>query len=376
MYLQTVKRELQFIKKNFGMMLILIVGPIFLTLLFGGVYSHEYVKDIKIAVLDEDNSSISELVINNFATNERFIIDYYPQSRQELQELIDNGKAAMGVYIPPEFEKNVTTFNSSQILLITDGSNLVVANNAYAQAVSIIQTISAGIEIKLLGGKGLIPQNATNMALAFNLQDRVLYDTKMTYMNYLLVCFIAVFIQQMLMAAYGRIIIEDKQFIKEGKLYVKALGIMTACLMVMLPALFTVLIIIKYLFKIKLVGNLMIVFLMTIIFAFTLLGPAFALADYTKKRVRFSQISFMLSLPTFVASGAVWPVEQMPKGVQVLSKLLWPLINYAKPMQEIIVKGREGYTVIPEIIFMLIWGTLLLVAATIMLEKRKNAKLT
>lgn len=376
MYLQTVKRELKFIKKNFGMILVLIVGPIFLTLLFGGVYSHEYVKDIKIAVLDEDNSSISEMVINNFATNERFIINYYPQSRQELQELIDTGKVAMGVYIPPEFEKNVTTFNSSQILLITDGSNLVVANNAYAQAVSIIQTISAGIEIKLLGGKGLVPENAVNMALAFNLQDRVLYDAKMTYMNYLMICFIAVFIQQMLMAAYGRIIIEDKEHIKKGKLFVNALAIMSACLLTMLPALLTVLIIIKYLFKIKLVGNLLTILIMTIIFAFSLLAPAFALADFTKNRVKYSQISFMLSLPTFVASGAVWPVEQMPKDLQIMSKAIWPLINYAKPMQEIIVKGRESYTVIPEILFMLIWGMLLLAAGTIMLEKRKNAKLT
>ena len=351
-YLETFKREFLSIFKNKGMMILLFIGPIFLTLFFGGVYYNDYVNDIPIAILDEDGSSLSNLVGNYFLTNERFNITYYPSTRQELQKLIDDGEVQMGICIPKGFESKVTTYQSSQILAIADGTNIVVANNAIAQATLITQSISAGIEMKLIQGKGVSPKMAQNIALVYNVGERILFDPKMTYMNYLIICFLAVFIQQLMLSAMGSTFIRDNVYISSGKVTQKVLAAMSACFVGILPATVICMLILLKFFHVPMIGNMWTVIVLTVVFILALTGPSLLIASVTKDRVKYSQFSFMLSLPTFVSSGCVWPVDQMPKVFGIVIKAFWPVINYAKVVQEVLIKGMDFSTVTPNILQM------------------------
>jgi len=358
-YLETFKREFRSIFKYKGMMILLFIGPIFLSLYFGGIYYNNYIKDIPIAILDEDNSSLSNTVGNYFLTNERFEIVNYPSSRDELENLIDSGTVQMGIYIPQGFEGDVTTYKSSQILAITDGTNIVVANNAIAQATLITQSISAGIEMKLIQGKGVTPQVAENMALVYNIGERILFDPKMTYMNYLIICFLAVFVQQLILSSMGSTFIRDHEYISSDNVLIKVLATMSACFAGIIPATVISLVILKNLFYVPIIGNIFTVLLMTVVFLVSLIGPSLLIASITKDRQKYSQFSYMLSLPTFVSSGCVWPVEQMPKLVEIIIRICWPVINYAKAVQEILIKGMSFKTIIPNMLhmglFSLIW---------------------
>lgn len=377
-YLKTLKRELRSIFKYKGLIIILFVGPLFLTLFFGGVYYNDYVKDIPIAILDDDRSSLSHLITQHLMANERFDLNYYPESQSELKDLIDKGQVHMGIYIPPNFERDVITYQSSQVLVLLDGSNMVIANNALAQVSSMIQTVSAGIEIKLIQGKNITPQNAQSMALVYRIEERMLFDSKMTYMNYLIIPFLAVFIQQLMLSAMGTTYIRDSEYLTEGKVVQKALATTSACFIGMLPAIIFSIFILKYLFHVPMVGNWFIIVMMTIVFLATLTGPSLIIASKTKNRVKYAQFSFMLSLPTFVTSGCVWPVNQMPKILELLIRAFWPLINYAKPMQEVLIKGTYFKTFIPNLIHMMIYG-LIWIPIGVFLYKRAfeaNTKIT
>lgn len=368
-YLEAFKRVIRSIFKNKDMILILFIGPIALTLFFGGVYYNDYVKDVPVAILDEDGSSLSHLVGSYFLTNERFDVVDYPTSRDNLQKLIDDGKVQMGIYIPNDFERKVTTYQSSEILAITDGSNMVIANNAMAQATLITQSISAGIEMKLIQGKGVVPETAENMALVYNIGERILFDPKMTYMNYLIVCFLAIFIQQLMLAALGAIFTRDSKYISEGSTLVKVLASAAACFVGMIPALIICLVILTKLFHVPFVGNIFIVIVLTLSFIITLIGPSLLIASFTKDRVKYSQFEFMLSLPTFVSSGCVWPLEQMPVLLAAMIKALWPLAYYAKIVQEVLIKGMDFQTVIPYIVKMLIFSAVWTVIGTIIYKR-------
>lgn len=358
-YLETFKREFSSIFKYKGLMILLFIGPIFLTLYFGGVYYNDYVKDIPIAVLDEDGSSLSNLVGNYFLTNERFDVTNYPSTRQELQKLLDDGEVQMGICIPDGFESDVTTYKSSQILAVTDGNNIVVANNAYAQATLITQSISAGIEMKLIQGKGMTPQTAQNIALVYNLGERILFDPKMTYMNYLIICFLAVFIQQLMLSSMGSTFIRDNEYISDGNVVPKVLATAIACFVGILPSTILSVITLLKLFHVPMIGNMFTVIVLTVVFILAIIGPSLLIASMTKDRVKYSQFSFMLSLPTFVSSGCVWPADQMPKVLEIIIRACWPVINYAKVVQEVLIKGMNFKTVIPNILqmglFSLVW---------------------
>ena len=77
----------------------------------------------------------------------------------------------------------------------------------------------------------------------------------------------------------------------------------------------------------------------------------------------------MLSLPTFGASGCVWPVEQMPKFLEIMIRLLWPLINYAKAVQEIIIKGRSLSSVITNIWQLVLYGIVWLIIGAFLYKR-------
>jgi ABC-2 type transport system permease protein len=341
------------------MMILLFIGPAFLILYFGGIYYNDYVKDIPIAILDEDGSSMSNLVGNYFLTNERFDIINYPSTRQELQNLIDDGEVQMGIYIPDGFESKVSTYQSSQILAITDGTNIVIANNAIAQATLITQSISAGIEMKLIEGKGVSPQIAENMALVYNVTERILFDPKMTYMNYLIVCFLAVFTQQLMLSSMGSVFIRHSEDISSGNVTQKVLAVMSSCFVCILPSTALSMLILIKLFHVPIVGNIWTAIALTVVFMFAITGPSLLIASMAKVRIKYSQFSFMLSLPTFVSSGCVWPVDQMPKLLEIIIRACWPLINYAKVVQEVLIKGTDFNTVIPNILqlglFSIVW---------------------
>ena len=350
-------------------MIILFIGPLFLTLYMGSVYLHDYVNDISVAILDEDGSSLSRMIGQEFDDSERFIVTNYPRSRSELEALINSGQAEFGVWIPEDFQDQASTYQSTEVLVIMDGTNIVVANNAYAQASLIIQSISAGIEMKLIEGKGVAPQIAETIALVFNVGERVLFDSKMTYMNYLIIGFLAVFLQQLLMAAMGSTLIRHKETLSKGKVSHKALATSSALIIGFIPSALVCMLILKLFFHVPMVGSIGLIILMTLLFLLSLTGPALVLASITKDRVSYSQFSLMLSLPTFVSSGCVWPVEQMPKLLEIMIRLLWPLINYAKAVQEIIIKGRGLASVITNIWQLLAYGIVWLIIGAFLYKR-------
>ena len=352
-FIQSFKAEFQSVFKYKGLLIILFIGPIFLTMLFGGVYSNDYVNDIPIAILDEDTSTLSQYVTNTFSVNDRFIITDYPSSRDEMQKLIDQGNIAMGIWIPKDFERSVTHFKSAEIIAIIDGSNNVVAGNAYAQASTIIQTISAGVEMKLIAAKGMSTSMAKNTALVYNVSERILFDPKMTYMNYLMICFFAVFIQQLMMSAMGGLFNRDREALLKGNVFVNLIATACVCVLGMIPALIISMNLLKNFFHIPIIGSLWTATLMTLLFMFSLTGPALVLSGLTKDRVKFAQISFMLSVPTLVTSGCVWPLEEMPNALKIVVQLFWPLIQFAKPLQEVLIKNRAFETVRPQILSLL-----------------------
>lgn len=355
-YKETFIREFRSIFKYKGMMILLFIGPIFLTLFFGGVYYNDYVKDIPIAILDEDGSTLSNLVGSYFLSNERFEVTNYPATRAELERLIDDGEVQMGICIPKGFESKVSTYQSSQILAITDGTNIVMANNAIAQATLITQSISAGIEMKLIQGKGVSPKIAQDMALVYNVGERMLFDPKMTYMNYLMLCFLAVFVQQLMLSAMGSTFIRDNEYINSGNVLSKVFAAVSACFVGILPAVTICMVILRKLFHVPMIGNIWTVFLLTVVFLIALTGPSLLIASMKKDRVKYSQIEFMLSLPTFCSCGGVWPVDQMPRLLEILIRACWPVINYAKIVQEVLIKGMDFSATIPNILQMVLFA--------------------
>ena len=67
----------------------------------------------------------------------------------------------------------------------------------------------------------------------------------------------------------------------------------------------------------------------------------------------------LLSIPTFMTSGYIWPTFVMPPGFAAVVNAVWPLHYFALPMREVMLKGaglgEVAHYVAGGLIFAAVW---------------------
>ena len=375
LFFRSLWEEIKFTLKKPGLMILFFLGIPVLTVWFAGAYYHEYVNDVGIAVLDEDNSSTSRKITKYFDDSERFDVKYYVESREELQSLINQKKVYMGLYMPPHLNDNIMTGKATQVLILTDGANVVVGNNAYAGAAEIIQTVSAGTEIKIIQAKGSLPEDtAKNIALSFNFTDRMLYDSKLTYMNYLIYGFVAVFFQQLMLSGMATLILRNPEKTAEENTVIKMAAKIILAIALLTATGSLAIYIIHTKFNVIFSGEIKLALLMTLLFGLAISSVAILLCALFKTKTKFSQVAYMLSLPTFLTCGYVWPMDQMPVLLMKTVKLVWPLIYFARPFDEILVKGIPFEAIRQNVISLVLYIIVFMPLSLVVFKKRFGAK--
>lgn len=361
-FLKALLRELKAVLTSRDVIILLAIGPVALTLIFGGTYINTYVDDIPIAVLDEDHSGLSRMIIQQFEENERFTVKTLVDNTEEMKRLVNSREVFMGICIPAGFSGDVTRGASSDVLIIVDGSNMVIGNNSYAAASTIIQTIAAGAGIKRLEADGLVGQEAMNMANPFSFTDRMLYNPKLSYMNYLLLGYISVFLQQVMLSGVGIRMIKDGGSSQGAAIIRTALLKILSCVFYAMLSVTAAIFVAEKVFYVDIRGSIPLALAYCLLYAFAISGPAILIAAIVKDKLKFIQVAYMLSLPTFISCGYIWPLDQMPTVMVYLIKALWPLINFARPFDELLFKGifpAEG--MIGLALYTLVWLPIALV---------------
>ena len=305
-----------------------------------GSYYHEYVNDVPVVVMDLDNSSLSRQLVQYFDDNERFTVAYHVDTEDEMKELIDDKKAYMGIYIPPNMYDKIKEGEQTQVLILVDQTNVIIGNNVYAGAASIIQTVSAGAAIKVVEGKDDVLEDAAyNTVMPMQFNERMLYDTKMTYMNYLMYGLFAILIQSLMLSAMATLMTRNPYEVASDHTFARlAAKIVVAATLILTMGSVSVFLLHKK-FGLIINSNVKVALLMAILFAVAISVPAIILISIVKKKTRYTQIVYCLSLPTFFTCGYVWPIAQMPKVLVGIVRTIWPLMNFARPFDEVMIKN-------------------------------------
>jgi ABC-2 type transport system permease protein len=328
----------------------MVLGPLFFTYLFGYVYSSDYLNHVPMAILDLDQSSLSRSIIEEFDNNDRYSVDFIVEDTGALQRLIESNQASIGLFIPGDFERDIKSKKGSTAALMIDGTNVAIGNNALATGSEILNTVNAGVTINFLEGKNVPPRLASNYAQFFKMNTRVLWDTKLSYKTYMLPGMILVLVQQLFLSIFVVNYIEDRE-----NLFIKALlhiTIGTLTYFICFEAL-------KYSLDIALLGSGLVASGVVFIYLCCLVGIAITIGKVTNDRLKATQFCMMMSLPTFLTAGYVWPAFKTPVGVTLFAKLLWPLVYLVSPLRDYMIKGvfPVGFqiTFASMIIFGIVW---------------------
>lgn len=112
------------------------------------------VNNLHLVVYDQDRSQISQRLIERFISTEYFALISLASGLEEIDNLLDAGKADIGMVIPPHFSDKVRQGEGTDIQIILGGTNSNTANTARGYANAILERFSQEMFREFLLKKG------------------------------------------------------------------------------------------------------------------------------------------------------------------------------------------------------------------------------
>lgn len=314
--------------------------PMLLLVLFGYALTLD-VDNVPIAIWDQSGSRASRELISAFAGSQYFSIRGYVHSYPELEGSIDKGDVLLAVVIPRDFAQQVGARRRAPVQVIVDGSDSNTATIAMGYADIVAQNYSRPLTIQDIqrGGGRLL--NA-----GVDLRPRVWFNADLESRNYIIPGLIAVIM--MVIAALLTSLTVAREW-ERGTMEQLISTPVTAHELVLgklLPywmiGMFDVLLAVlmgEFLFRVLLRGSVVLVFGMAGLFLAGALSLGMLISIVTKSQLLASQLAMVLTfLPSFLLSGFMYAISNMPKPIQGLTYLI-PARYFVTLLKGIYLKG-------------------------------------
>lgn len=345
--------------------------PMLLLLLFGYALSLD-VDNVPTVVWDQNNSQASREFISHLQGSRYFSVRDYVTSYPEIEEALDSGAALVAVVIPERFAGRIESGRSAPVQAIVDGSDPNTATIAmgYLDVVAFDYSRQVALaEIRRTTGQVVHPP--------VDLRARAWFNADLESKNYIIPGLIAV-IMMVIAALLTSLTVarEWEQGTMEqliatpvkgpelilGKLIPYfAIGMLDVALAVLMG---------EYLFDVPLRGNVALLFAMAAIFLAGALSLGMVISIVTKGQLLASQLAMVLTfLPSFLLSGFMYAIANMPLGVQLITYLV-PARYFVTMLKGIYLKDVGLEVLALEAGLLVLFGIALMLFANVRFKKR------
>ena len=361
-----MEKEFLHIVRDNVVFTIAFIAPLFLALLLGFIYVNHQVVDIPVVVYDQDQSDISRTMISAFKDSPKLKIVKYAENYEELEKEISNQNCYMGIIIPQDLKKNIKSGRSAEVMVILNGTNMLLMNTVVNAANQVVQTISAGITIKRMEGYGISHKSALQAVTSINFRTRTWYNPTTSYEIFMLIGLLGTTLQQFALLTIALSMSKEKEkgtwrniVMSKLKTYEVIIGKFLVYFMIFLFNSILMYGIAIEFFKIPMRGNSLTLLGTTALFIFVALLFGLALSTILKSQVQAIEASMIIALPSFLLSGFTWPATSMPDFLQVVSACL-PLTYFLKAIRSEMLIGMDWWGVRADIASLVIFALILI----------------
>ena len=139
---------------------LMVVLPVVSFAFFAVIFERGVARNIPIAVLDEDHTTLSRKVTQMIDDTPTAMVSYEVQSMEEAQRLMREGRISAIVHIPAFFEKNILSNSQTHIECSVSGTNITVNGLLSKDLQTAVTTFQAGVQLQLLMKQGLTEKQA------------------------------------------------------------------------------------------------------------------------------------------------------------------------------------------------------------------------
>ena len=142
-----IRKEFRQIFRNKSILAIIFVAPLLQLLILPMAANYE-VKNIKLAVVDHDHSTVSRDLINDITSSGYFQLAYFGENYRAAFEEMEKENADLILEIPPNFEKNLIRENEQQVFIGINAINGTKAGLSGAYLTQILQLFNKTIILR------------------------------------------------------------------------------------------------------------------------------------------------------------------------------------------------------------------------------------
>ncbi len=328
-----VQKELAHIWRDKKTLFILFGLPIVQIIIFGFALTNE-VKNSHIAILDPSRDEASSKIAAELDASQYFEVQQYLSSNTDIEPAFRSGKVKAVVVFPPNFRQELMHTHVVTIQVVADASDPNTATTITNYISAIVQDWQQK--------ENLQPK----LPFTIQTQTRMLYNPQLKGAFNFVPGVMAMILMLVCTLMTSIAIVREKETGTMEILLVSPVRPVLVIVSKTIPYLFlsiinitSILLLSVFVLELPIQGSLFLLMSLSILFTVTCLALGLLISSVTNSQQIAMLISLMgMFLPTLMLSGFMFPIENMPLPMQVISNIV-PAKWYFIIVKAVMIKG-------------------------------------
>ncbi len=332
-FLAFVRKEFYHVFRDKKTLLLLFGLPVAQIVLFGFALTNE-IKNSEVVICDYANDEASHRITDQIEASGNFSIRKSVMSHHDIEAAFKAGNTKLAIIFPANFNHDLLHLNKGQVQIIADASD----PNTASTLTNFATTIIMDYQNELLQGRSLPFRIQTDLRMIYNpeLKGAPNFVPGVIALVLLLVC--------VLMTSVS--VVREKELGTMEILLVSPFNPVLVILAKAIPYFFlsllnlTVILILSVtLLDLPIKGSILLLYTVSALFILTALSLGLLISNSTDSQQSAMLISLMgMLLPTLMFSGFMFPIENMPLPLRIISNIV-PSKYYYIIVKSIMIKG-------------------------------------
>lgn len=348
-----VRKEFMHLRRDRTSLVIALVLPMLQMILFGYAINFD-VRHIPTVVVDLDNSRESRAYLAQLHAGQYLDFVAFAQSPDQAAAMLKNGRARVGVTVPPGFARTLAAGGNPQVGVMIDGSDAQVSLRA---------------RFAFVAPPSQAPQGAPDPRID------VLFNPDSRTANFMIPGLVAVILQIVTVALTAFSVVREKEQGTLEQLMVTPVGRLALMVGKVVPyaalaltELVVVLFVSNIVFNVVSRGSVLALGVISVPFIVASLALGLLISTFAQTQGQALQFTQLSLLPSILLSGYVSPRETMPGWLYLISTVL-PATHFMQVTRGIMVRGAGFFDLIPQFLALIAISVVLLFASTVRFRK-------
>ncbi|GAB2823325.1 ABC transporter permease [Ferruginibacter profundus] len=335
-----LQKEFRQIFRDPAIIRLILIMPVIQLIILPWAADYE-IKNIKLAVVDQDHSEYSRQLINKITASGYFNLASYNSSYDQSLQQIELDKADLVLQIPGHFEKDLVKENEAQLFMAMNAINGVKASLGGAYLRTIIQDYNKTVRTAWIQFPRFSPETQVEIT------SSNWYNPLMNY-KYFMVPGILVILLTMVGTNLTAInIVKEKEIgtieqinVTPIKKYHFILGKLIPFWLLGFVVLTIGLSIARLFYGIVPVGSFITIYIFAAVYLLAVLGLGLLVSTYSSNQQQAMLLSFFIMMIFILLGGLYTSIDSMPEWARWITRFN-PVSYFIEVMRMVVLKGSS-----------------------------------